>query len=99
MIFVRVIMKIAVKNLHKADASIPGGALNAWKRYFGITGSVVCVRCQNRFAKHGGHVIKANPNADKSWYIVPLCVQCNELKDDNPFFVPASSMVRVTALS
>lgn len=89
-----------VKNLHNADASIQGGALNAWKRYKNRENEeVVCVRCRRRNAKHGGHVIKASPLADKLWYIVPLCVQCNELKDDDVFNVQESDLVKVSDLS
>ena len=85
---------VMVKNLHCADTEIPGGALRAWKVYKKKVGvDVPCVRCRNRTARHGGHVIKASPHADKKCYIVPLCVHCNELKDDIPFSVPEVAMV------
>ena len=93
-----------VKNMHSENMQIPGGALNAWKHKKGYKESdtVYCVRCEangsRSIAKHGGHVIKADPNATKERYIVPLCVGCNELKDDEPFEVLFEDMVKVTDL-
>ena len=76
-----------------------GGWLEKWKNYKGITGDVMCVCCGKKIAVHGGHVIKARPNATKEWYIVPLCVDCNEGKDNTGVFsVDDSDAVRVTDL-
>lgn len=54
---------------------------------------------KKRFAQHGGHVIKAASVAEKSWYIVPLCLQCNELKDNESFYVTDSDLVKVSDLT
>ncbi len=89
-----------VKNLHNGDAYITGGALNAWKKYKDKENEdILCVRCKKRFAQHGGHVIKAASVAEKSWYIVPLCLQCNELKDNESFYVTDSDLVKVSDLT
>ena len=91
---------VYVKNLHQADAKIPGGALNAWKDHkgIGLKENIICVRCKKNIARHGGHVIKSSPDADKKRYIVPLCVQCNEAKDDKPFSVRNDDLVWIGEL-
>lgn len=66
--------------MHSGNQKVPGGALNAWKKKKGYAESakVLCARCSSNYAEHGGHVIKADPKASKEWYIIPLCVECNE---------------------
>lgn len=52
-------------------------------------------RCSNYFCKNevenpalvGAHVIKAGRNADKNWYIVPLCHKCNSDDYKDPICV------------
>ena len=86
-----------VKNMHSGNQKVSGGALNAWKKAKSYDESAVvsCARCKINDAEHGGHVVKADPNASKEWYIVPLCVECNEKKDETPFEVDADDLVRV----
>jgi 5-methylcytosine-specific restriction endonuclease McrA len=88
---------VLVKNMHSGNQRVLGGALNNWKKIKGYDESDVikCSRCKIKDAVHGGHVVKADPNESKEWYIVPLCVRCNEKKDEKPFEVNKDDLVRV----
>jgi 5-methylcytosine-specific restriction endonuclease McrA len=88
---------VLVKNMHSGNQKIYGGALNTWKKIKGYDEFAVikCARCKTRDAEQGGHVVKANPKASKEWYIVPLCVKCNEKKDEEPFEVKKDDLVPV----
>ncbi len=89
-----------VKNMHSGNQRILGGALNAWKKFKGYdeADKIICARCKDNEVEHGGHVIMASPNASKEWYIIPLCIPCNEKKDETPFKVDADDLVAVADL-
>ena len=61
-----------VKNMHSGSDGGGCGWLAKWKEYKGIAGDVPCMCCRKRKAVHGGHVIKADPNATKERYRSPL---------------------------
>ena len=91
--------KVTVKNIHSGDRTPPSGYsswLNYWKaqKNYSSAHTVYCANldCKQE-AKHGGHV-KRVYSTDNSWYIVPLCVRCNEDKD-KIFEVDSNSMVSV----
>ncbi len=91
---------VLIKNMHSKIQNIPGGALNAWKKFKGYNESdkIICARCNLKEAEHGGHVVKADPNASKEWYIIPLCMPCNEKRDETPFKVDVDDLVAVVDL-
>lgn len=84
-----------VKNLH--EGSRPGNWLRFWKEQVGVEAnkSVTCHRwlCGEE-ATDGAHVILANPNASKKWYIVPLCHSHNCSSDEE--FTVMGPLVPVT---
>lgn len=67
-----------VKNLK--EGSRPGNWLKFWKDALDMDedAKVVChyYGCKE-YATDGAHVILADPNASKEWYIVPLCHKHN----------------------
>ena len=86
-----------VKNIHSGNRPAPDGYkswLDFWMQEKGVSATPNCANkaCGTK-AAHGGHVKKVN-SSDNSWYIVPLCVRCNE-KKDLEFEVDSSSMVPV----
>ena len=91
---------VKVKNIHAGDRKPPAGYsswLSFWKDMKGIrqSESVICANLACTYsARHGGHVKKVKSD-DGRWYIVPLCVSCNEDKDKE-FVVDASSLVRAS---
>ncbi|MBQ7594125.1 MAG: hypothetical protein IJU48_07215 [Synergistaceae bacterium] len=90
---------VKVKNLHSGDTGGKGW-LRRWMEYKDYDTVPFCsnISCINE-AVHGGHVIKVG-NADKRRYIVPLCADCNENKDDSfEFYVPEDDLVLLTDLS
>ena len=75
---------IKVKNLHDGNRPAPAGYaswIDYWMKKKGVSSKPKCanIAC-GRTAEHGGHVKKVN-SSDNHWYIVPLCVDCNENKD------------------
>lgn len=91
--------RVLVKNTHRDGGS---GWLNRWKRYKGKSPNegVYCSNLKHKeeerknvYAEHGGHVKKVNHRASEK-YIVPLCANCNEQKNDNfHFYVEQDDMV------
>lgn len=91
---------VKVKNMHSGSKDAPSGYdswIDFWKKKKGKIGTIYCANTEcDRIAEHGGHVIKVNSD-DKSWYIVPLCVKCNENKDEKFIFtVDSSDLVRAS---
>ena len=96
--------KVFVKNIHSGSRKAPP-PYSFWIDYWrgkNSTDISKCPRCGNYFQEgkihgkiHGGHVKKVNDPADNSWYIIPLCEHCNELKDENPFLVDENLLVPV----
>lgn len=89
-----------VKHVHTGGNHTPDGyssSIKYWRDKKGITGSVHCANKSNCRGDgkgvHGGHVKKVNGTDDK-WYIVPLCIECNETKELT-FEVDADQMVPV----
>lgn len=91
---------VKVKNIHSDGHVIPGGALNKWKEYKGYAKSdkVICARCRKENAEHGGHVKKVGQDETNEWYIVPLCIKCNEDKSETEFSVDKDVMVLASDL-
>lgn len=88
---------VNVKNIHSGSRPAPSGYsswLSYWMKEQGVTSTPKCanIAC-TAWAEHGGHVKKVKSN-DNSWYIVPLCVECNEDKDKE-FIVYESNLVPV----
>lgn len=74
-----------VKNIHSGgNRKIPDGYtswLNYWMERKGVSDTPNCAnKACSRMAEHGGHIKKVG-STDNTWYIVPLCVNCNEDKD------------------
>lgn len=75
-----------------------GSWLNHWKKYSGQSLPNRCpVNGCTKKPEVGAHVQKESPfNLDKSWYIVPLCNDCNAQTggsmeiDDSIALVPAN---------
>lgn len=94
-----IIKRVKVKNMHSGDSGGIGW-LAKWKKYKGLNDDthVECRCCQEKEAMHGGHVIKVDSD-DKKRYIVPLCVKCNEGKNNTPpFSVDESDLVPITEI-
>ena len=87
--------KVEVKNLHEGNRKPLWS--NSWIEYWlennkNYKVKPICPRCGMRESTDGAHVIKVNSLDDK-WYIVPLCENCNEKKDDEPFLVKKDMLV------
>lgn len=90
-------ISVYVKNLHNNNSKVPKGYDNAWINYWlannkNYTRVPICPRCGKRLSTDGAHVKKASAE-DGKWYIIPLCNDCNEKKDDNKFLVYADLLV------
>lgn len=81
-------MATKVKNLNgTADISVPSGYkswLHFWEENTGRKAGD-CGRCINS-AEVGAHVKKFE-SCDNSWYIVPLCRECNAKPSEEEFTV------------
>ncbi len=84
---------VEVKNSGRAHSET--GWLARWKKAknYDENAKIKCSnkKC-NKYAEHGGHVIKAN-SKDKKEYIVPLCAQCNNPNNTESFKVNSSLMI------
>lgn len=88
---------VKVKNLNDIGGrKVPKGYdswLDWWMDQKGKTATPDCANQDcSRKATLGGHVKKVNSD-DNSWYMVPLCHGCNQLKDS--FEVNASDMAPI----
>jgi len=89
-----------VKNLNKTSNRTPPSEYLSWKQWWvDKTGrsfpSCSCSGC-NVSAAVGAHVQKSGAN-DMKWYIVPLCIGCNNKPSTEVFYVRDYDLVWVEA--
>lgn len=93
MVFSPSIPKIKVKNLHGTSDNKSEIWKSWWElnkgRKFSICSNIAC----SKKAEVGGHVIKAD-SSDRSWYIVPLCKECNHTSNNEIMEVRLDDLVR-----
>lgn len=87
---------IKVKNLNgTTDNKPPKGSWKIWweEQTHNKFSRCSCKTCDNN-AEVGAHVQKAE-SADRKWYIVPLCIECNVTKKNELFEVEKDKLVPV----
>ena len=89
---------IKVKNLNgTTDNAVPKG-YSSWEKFWESKkgrdfDTCSCKDCTNK-AKVGAHVKKAN-STDNKWYIIPLCISCNNKPKNEVFEVREYDLVAV----
>ena len=95
-------MYVRVKNLNgtvKYKPKHDNSWIEGWERVSGRQ-SFLCSNydCDSLKNVVGAHVQRADINDDK-WYIVPLCIECNNKKSTEEIWVPLENLVPVTEIN
>ncbi len=88
---------VRIKNLNGTSDNFPPCGYVSWKEYWEKNmkrkfSKCSCVECRKP-AEVGAHVMK--DNGSNKWYIVPLCIGCNNRSSKEVFWVNEADLLSV----